>query len=99
MLKNITKEEWQLICLYRKVKNPVNRYNSAVYMSVLAKDDTGKREDIPDALAGCDAVYTAYCKIYKDVKETFPEDMQEKQLADLWEITERDMISAYKGDK
>lgn len=97
MLKRITKEESQIIDLYRKIRDPYNKYLSAEYLRMNAKLDTGEEEQIPSALEKCDIVYTAFCLNCKDVEDTFPAEHHEKAIADLTELMKKDMFEAYYG--
>lgn len=102
MLKRTSKEESQIIDLFRKIKKPYNRYLAAEYIRMNAKEATGKEEQIPEALECCDRIYRVFCLAARDVKETFPKEKQhckmlEKMLDDLEESTKKDMERAYYG--
>lgn len=99
MIKLVTKEESQIIDLYRKIKDPYNKYLTVEYMRLNAKLETGKDEQIPTALEKCETIYTACNSISLDIKENFPEEEQDRALADLTESMKKDMREAYYGSK
>lgn len=97
MLKHVTKEESQLIDLYRKIKIPYNRYHCATYIRLNAKEETGKDEKIPDALERCDAIYEGFCLACSGIKDSFKGEEYENAVDKMRESTKEEMRKAYYG--
>lgn len=97
MIKRLSKEESQLIELYRKIKTPYYRYLSAEYIRVIAKDETGKNERIPKALECCDKIYSGFCLACEEIKDSFHGEDYLNAVDDLRESIKKDMQAAYYG--
>lgn len=97
MLKIVSKEESQLIDLYRKIKNAYNRYHCAEYIRINAKNETGEEEKIPTALEKCDSIYIATISVAKDIDEIFSGKERDQAIEELTETVKRDMERAYYG--
>lgn len=96
MLKRIA-EYIKILSLYRKVKNPYNRYHAAEFLRVSAQMDTGVPEHLPKTLEACDTHYKAFCIASEDIRSVFSEDEQEEHIKELSELMMRDMWIDYYG--
>ena len=91
-----SREENQLIQLYRKIENPYNRLMTAEYVKMCAKVDTGETDlQVPDSLKEIEHQYEIFCGLPDTLKGAFtPEEIPEK-MKELEEMMVNDMYSKY----
>lgn len=92
----LSKEERQLLKLYRKVKTPLERYRIAEFIKLNAEQETGEKYSVPDSMETLDSIYEAFCINVGLLKDVFAPEEVEQHKTELEDLMKADMEKVYQ---